>query len=233
MILGTDISHWQDSPETPKEIDFNKMKSAGAQFVFFKASQAKWTDKVFASSWANAKGIMPRGAYHYLDWSSPGVEQAKYFCDVIANDPPEIPPVVDFEERKNVPANANGQLWNFVTYVEGVTRRIPMIYTSPAYWKEFGSPNSGWRKYPLWIANYYANLPAIPKPWNSWVFWQFTPKGMGSIFGVESIGIDLDYFNGTYDQLLAFCNIKKPEPTSDEKLQILWREAASHGWHLE
>ncbi len=38
----------------------------------------------------------------------------------------------------------------------------------------------------------------IPKPWpkDEWLFWQFTDNGDGSLYGVESKNIDLNYFNG-------------------------------------
>lgn len=236
MILGTDISHWEDDPTTPKEINFNMMKEAGAWFTIFKATQAKYTDRVFQISWPDAKGILPRGAYCYLDYSIPGLEQAKYFVDTVygKGDDPEIPPIVDFECRVNVPPNANAHLWNWLTYVESQVKRIPIIYTGPYYWKEFGSKNQGWSKYPLWIANYKVPNPYVPAPWSIWTFWQFTDRGPGGVYGAEAKGIDLDYFNGSYEDLLNMCHIQQPpsEPTHDEKVEILWRDAGDAGWDM-
>jgi len=134
MILGTDISHWEDNPNTPQEINFIKMRDAGAKFCIFKASQAWYSDLVFRISWPDCKGILPRGAYHYLDWTKTGLSQAEFFCDTIKADPPDLPPIVDFECRYKVPANANGDLWKFQTYGEAHTGRVPMIYTGPDYW---------------------------------------------------------------------------------------------------
>jgi GH25 family lysozyme M1 (1,4-beta-N-acetylmuramidase) len=234
MILGTDISHWEDNPLTPQKINFVKMKAAGAWFCIFKATQALYTDSVFKSSWADCKGLMPRGAYHYLDWTKPGLEQAKYFCNAIAADPPELPPVVDYECRTNIPPDANGQLWNFVSYVEAVTKRAPIIYTGPDYWKNYGSGNVGWKKFPLWIANYQVTKPYVPAPWTDWTFWQFTDRGQGNIYGAEALGIDLNYYNGTIEQLQALCNISTPPPvlTLEQRVTALEVAARKAGWIL-
>lgn len=35
-VLGCDVSHWQG------EVDWTRMKPAGAQFVFVKVSQGSW-----------------------------------------------------------------------------------------------------------------------------------------------------------------------------------------------
>jgi lysozyme len=233
MILGTDISHWQDDDTTVREINFQMMKAAGAEFTIIKVSQGLWTDHVFKNSWGDAKGVLPRGGYHWLSWNKTGLEQAKYYCDAIAYDLPEITPVVDFEDRVGVPYNANGHLWNWLDYVEDQLNKIPMIYTGPAFWKEFGSTDEAWAKYPLWIANYYVEKPTIPAPWTTWTLWQYTPKGNGTKYGVESLQIDLDYFNGTKEDFIKFCGNQPPsEPTHDEKVEILWRDADDAGWNM-
>jgi lysozyme len=235
MILGTDISHWEDNPNTPQEINFEVMKSAGAQFCIFKATQAKWTDRVFQISWADCRGVLPRGAYCYLDWSIPAIEQAIYFCNAIKNDPPELPPIVDFECRKNNPAGTTGQLWNWLTYVEEHTGKVPMIYTAPYYWYEFGSTNIAWKKYPLWIANYGVVKPLIPLPWTDYTFWQYTDKGDGKKYGCEALGVDLNWFNGGKEQLDALCGITTPPtvpPTLQQKVEALYEQGKLHGWTL-
>ena len=70
-VLGLDISKWDGA------WDARKSKSAGAQFVYIKASQAVFADPLFAGNWQKAKeaGIL-RGAYHFLDYTRPAVDQA-------------------------------------------------------------------------------------------------------------------------------------------------------------
>ena len=81
------------------------------------------------------------------------------------------------------------------------------------------------RKYPLWIANYswwannVAKQPAIyPKMkfedrvWDEWTMWEFSADGnsRGNEFGVQAGNIDLNYFQGTYEDLLAWLD-KEPQ----------------------
>lgn len=235
MKLGTDVSHWQDDSTTVREIDFVKMRSAGAEFTIIKATHGLSTDHVFKNSWGDAKRILPRGAYHWLNWNKPGLEQAKYYCDTIAYDLPEIPPAVDYEDRIGIPPNAIGHLWSWVDYVESQLNRVPIIYTAPYFWMEYGSTDKAWARYLLWIANYYVLKPMIPKPWSVETLWQKTPKGDGAKYGVESLQIDLDEFNGTDAEFATFCGGDLP-PAPADRLSILWREANDHpptGWNLE
>lgn len=236
MIIGSDISHWEDSPLTPQEINFNVMKAAGAKFCIFKATQALFTDRVFQISWSDCKGILPRGAYCYLDWTKTGLEQAKYFVDTVygKGDDPELPPIADFESRINIPSGGvSGHLWNFVDYVEKQTGKIPIIYTSPDYWKNFGSPHIAWKKYPLWIANYYVVKPSIPLPWTDFLFWQYTDRGDGLKYGCEAKEVDLNWFNGTEQDLSVLCgNGTPPALTIEQKVEALYEQGKQHGWTL-
>jgi hypothetical protein len=60
------------------------------------------------------------------------------------------------------------------------------------------------------VANYGVTKPAVPKSWKTWSFWQYSEAG--KITGIPYDGVDLDYFNGTYEDLLKFCNISAPPP---------------------
>jgi hypothetical protein len=43
-----------------------------------------------------------------------------------------------------------------------------------------------------------------PKPWKDWMIWQYTDRGDGSYYGCESKQVDLNWFNGTLDDLNKF-----------------------------
>jgi lysozyme len=223
MILGCDVSHWEDSATTPQKIDFVKMKNQGAEFVYFKASQGKnYTDNVFLSSWKDAKAAgLIRGAYHYLDWTAPALSQADHFCDVIQSDPGELPPICDYEQYPVV-AGCSAWLQAFFDEVEKRTGKISGIYSSPSYWNSYGGKDPKWLKYPLWLAN-YAIKPTIPLPWKSYMFWQYTKNGDGLKFGCESLSIDLNWFNGTIDDLtkLAGGAVYKICPTCNGTGRVL------------
>jgi hypothetical protein len=53
---------------------------------------------------------------------------------------------------------------------------------------------------PLWIAQYTTLCPDLTSPWNTWAFWQYSESG--SVPGISG-GIDVDRFNGTFDELRA------------------------------
>lgn len=223
-VLGIDVSKYQDNNATPQRVNWTKAKAAGAKFAFIKLGQGTWVDEDFQYNWRESKlaGIM-RGAYWYLDNNYGISGQARLFMNTLlgTNDMGELPPVADFEMRTNVPAppQARQRLRTFLSYVEQVDHRIPILYVAPAYWSEQGSNEISWRRYPLWIANYGVTSPAIPAPWNTWTFWQYTATGPGLEFGMESLGLDMDL----YHQGQGFDSIIIPQELTDkQKLDKLW-----------
>lgn len=198
-IEGKDISIWQDDNSTPQMFNFDTAVQKGVRFFGIKVSQANWLDQDFVMNWANCKlRKFKRMGYHFLSWDIPIVDQANVFISALRNDPGEIYPVVDFEMRTGAPSAtvASEKLWEFISRVESGLARQMMIYTSPSYWREFGSTNIKFNK-PLWIANYNVSYPTIPEPFSSWLFWQYgLGKGTGLSFGAESLDLDQDVFNG-------------------------------------
>jgi lysozyme len=209
-VLGIDLSKWDGV------WDADKAKAAGAAFAFMKASQATFTDPLFTTHWSKAKtaGLL-RGAYHYLDYTKPARDQANYFAALLKANPGELPPVVDYEQRRtdNNPVVARTFLRDFLVQMSsyGYT---PMLYTSPGFWIEYGEKNEPfWTKFPLWIAQYTtAAAPTVPLPWTRWTFWQYTSKGNGPAYGTESLSLDLNRFNGTLNELLLFAGLSASNP---------------------
>ena len=210
-VLGCDTSFWNG------KMAYGKMKSAGAEFVYVKASQMT-IDTQFKNYWPAAKdaGLL-RGAYHYLDWRMSEMVQAKMFCDLLKDDPGELPPVCDFESQYMAPepAVANGKLWNFLQEVEQRLGRVPMIYTGYYYWLQYSTPNIGWAKYPLWLAWYAPeNWVKVPPPWAKWTFWQYTGNGNGPQYGSQGLSMDMNWFNGDIAALRAFANSQIVPPVT-------------------
>jgi lysozyme len=63
-VQGIDVSNWQG------DIDWNKVRAAGTQFAFIKATEGgDYLDPKFAQNWQAAKSVgIPRGAYHMVYW---------------------------------------------------------------------------------------------------------------------------------------------------------------------
>jgi lysozyme len=207
--LGTDISFWNG------KMDFAKMVAAGASFVYVKASEL-YADSKFSTYWPAAKAAgLIRGAYHYLNFYGSELDQAKLFCALLANDVGELPPVLDLEDNPSLHGLTadivRGKVWNFLTAVEKATGKVPMLYCGYYYWKQWGDTNAGWTKYLFWLAWYASeSYIKVPAPWTKWTFWQYTGNGPGPQYGSQGLSMDMDYFNGTVDELRAFADGATP-----------------------
>lgn len=221
-IIGTDVSFYQDAPTTPGQIDFNKMKSSGASFTIIRAGQNTWVDSDLAYNMREAKlAGLPRGTYWYYDSRTDPKTQARLYISALNGDLGELPLWADLEERYGGPY---GGWKHWYTFLEELKLLAPGkeigIYTAPYYWMEF-APNATlntasfqyFKQYPLWIANYTtAAQPMMVKPWDNWTFWQYTEKGDGLAMGVESLNIDMNYFNGDMSAFNTRFGLTASEP---------------------
>ena len=205
-IIGPDVSFYQDDPETPQGIDFRKMRTA-AEFVIIRAGQNTWVDSDFKVNWREAKlAGLPRGSYWFYDSRTNPKRQAELWVQQCDGDFGELPLFADLEENYHGQFSGWKHWYDFLERLKEMTHGKEIaIYTAYYYWRD-NAPNPDtqadsleyFHQYPLWIANYGATVPLIPKPWSKeeWLFWQYTDHGDGNLFGVESSGIDLNYFNG-------------------------------------
>jgi lysozyme len=210
--LGTDVSFYQDDPNTPAiNVNFDVMHLAGAAFVIIRAGQWSWVDRDFAKNWKNAKGVLPRGSYWFYDSRGEPKAQAQLWISTFGGDFGELPLFADFEDKYG---GSWGRWQDWYTFLEEVRRLAPNkeigIYTAYYYFRsktiDAGITTAQldyFKQYPLWVANYGVTTPLIPKPWTAWTFWQFTDKGDGTKYGAESLNIDLNYYNGTEAEFRA------------------------------
>jgi len=221
-LIGPDVSFYQDDPETPQGIDFAKMR-ASAGYVIIRAGQNRWPDPDFKANWREAKNAgLPRGSYWFYDSRADPIEQAKLWASLFEGDFGELPLFADFEENYKGPY-AGWRKW--YDFLENIKLLAPAkeiaIYTAYYYWRD-NAPSAitqassleYFHQYPLWIANYGATEPSVPKPWarSEWLFWQFSEVGDGKLYGVETNGIDLNYFNGDIDAFRTRFNIPGTPP---------------------
>lgn len=225
-IIGPDVSFYQDDPATPIGIDFKKMREL-AKYVIIRAGQNSWQDKCFNKNWSKAKlANLPRGSYWFYDSRVSPKKQAELWMEILGADRGELPLFADFEDEYRGPYGKWNDFYDFLeTLNELAPEKEKAIYTAYYYWVErtisVGIPIQSlnyFKQYPLWIANYGVSKPLVPKPWDDWTFWQFTAKGDGLLYGVESKNIDLNYFNGDENKFrkrfnldeMSSSDIKKP-----------------------
>ena len=204
--IGPDVSFYQDEDTTPEGIDFFKMRER-SDFVIIRAGQNKWIDPDFRTNWKAAKKAgLPRGSYWFYDSRVEPQRQAELWRDALEGDLGELPLCADFEESYGGPYEGWRKWYAFLEYLKDLMPGKEIIlYTGYYYWLE-NAPNADtqassleyFHQYPLWIARYNATEPLVPAPWkkDEWMLWQYTETGDGKAFGVESKGIDLNYFNG-------------------------------------
>src|SRR5262245_49797633 len=91
VTRGVDVSHYDGT------IDWAKVKAAGIDFAFMKATEnLNFVDPTFATNWTNAgtAGVI-RGAYHFFRASVDGAKQAEFFVQTTGlPEPGDLPPVI-------------------------------------------------------------------------------------------------------------------------------------------
>jgi lysozyme len=158
-VPGLDVSKFQPN------IDWAKVKAAGMQFMFARASYGTGaaTETTFKAHWQGAKAAgLIRGAYHFFVPADDAGAQAKLFLSEMrsALAPGEttyLPAVIDVEMQPGSVSIAN--------YIAGVKAwiaavepdplfkgRKTIIYTTASFWATLGNP-AGFGDHPLWVAD--------------------------------------------------------------------------------
>jgi lysozyme len=220
QTFGLDISHYSAA------LPFGELWKKNIWYVYIKATQGTgYKDPKFKENW-KAVGNLPasqriaRGAYHFLSATKDPKLQAEKFVAYVnlqgGFNSDDLPPVMDLEWDK---ASSTGRdRWakktsseiiaaalTFLERVEELTGRIPMIYTSTAWWRERGISESKigkFARYKLWIADYSGatRLSENPRAPGNVVpqLWQFTDRS--TVSGVSSGSFDANAFKGTLEE---------------------------------
>lgn len=128
--------------------------------------------------------------------------------------------------------------------LRAAVKKPVVIYTRASFVHMYAEPMQDWLGgWPLWLAHYpyprgRVNLtwetferdhrpkiegPNLPPGASSWHFWQFS--GDRFVLPGANTPLDLNFFNGSEDQLRAWCNaesVPAVEVTDEEKLRRLW-----------
>jgi lysozyme len=202
---GIDVSRWQ------AEIDWPRVAAGGYRFAIIRASVGNYyTDPRFYENWRGASdaGLLV-SAYHVVKPNQSAESQIARLFEVLEGRTPDLPLVMDVEvadgQTKETITNLIRECGQRIQQQEG---RRPIIYTGKWFWEPNVFHSSEWAQYDLWIAHYGVQTPTLPAEWNVWRFWQYSESG--SVDGVSSRHTDLDWFNGSYEELVTYAGKTTP-----------------------
>ncbi len=216
-VLGIDVSRYQHNPS----IDWGAVDRDGVGFAFIKATEGVGYTNAYYSADAKASAAagIYRGAYHFArpdTRTGDAAAEARYFAGVVGSQrvAGTLPPVLDLEASGGLSVSAlTAWTTTWLTTVEQLTGRTPIIYVSPSFWEHYLGNSRAFARYPLWIAHYGVSAPRVPGGWPTWTFWQGTSTGRVS--GIVG-NVDLNAFQGTNTQLRALALVAPtpaPAPT--------------------
>lgn len=239
-----DISHWQG------EIDWNVFMQSDAEGCIIRAGSCNaitgipYTDYRYEQNMTAVDSFTEIiGTYWYWRPSHDPIEQADYYADLLKFKPWNLAPVADVEVQENVNIlTLQARLKKFVDRLEYRTGRKPMIYTRTTFWNPYVGNPSWASNYDLWIARYNSAITGPwddgwgkPYSWNDWIFWQYSADGnnMGHIYGIGSDDVDIDYFNGTVDELREYAGLGELEPQPPQQDTVCINKEVANDMYLE
>lgn len=191
-ILGIDVSYWQD------DIDFEKVKAAGVNFVMIRVGYQKGfkgeyaEDKKFKEyiEGFNKVGI-PVGIYFfsYAHSKSEALREAKWTVNKIKKYKVDFPVVFDWENW-NMYNEFNLSFYHLTeianTYMNYIEKAgyTPMLYSSKNYLENIWMN----KDYDTWLAHYTANTDYK----GDFRMWQISEKGI--VDGIDNNNVDIDIY---------------------------------------
>lgn len=89
----------------------------------------------------------------------------------------------------------------FSTQADAKTGRLPIIFTSPAWWAGCTGNSRAFSANPLAVSSDGTSVPVLPSGWTTWTFWESASST--TVPGVQG-SVGLSYFNGDAAQLAKF-----------------------------
>jgi GH25 family lysozyme M1 (1,4-beta-N-acetylmuramidase) len=203
-VEGIDVSVYQGT------IDWNAVKGSGKTFAIARVSDGlNHFDTQFDRNWTQIKAVaLVRGAYQYFEPGQDPVAQANMVLQHVgALGAGDLSPVIDVETMGGQTAAAVVAAVNqWISTVHAGSGRRPIVYSSPSFWNGLGNPTVA---ADLWIANWGVSCPGVPTAWSNFKLWQYSATG--AVPGISG-AVDLDRFNGTQADLLAYAGGSGPPP---------------------
>lgn len=206
-IHGIDVSKFQG------DIDWNAVASSGVKFAYIKATEGgDHLDERFQANWDGAKAAgVHRGAYHFVYWCRPPMEEMANFEATAPVDPDALPPVLDVEatptsrtcKKRLTQAGAIADMRVMLEEMERHYGKRPIIYSTVDFYQAILS-DGAFSDYPIWVRSTKYH-PSVKYPGRPWAFWQYQSDAY--VNGIRP-KVDRNAFFGTKAQWEAF--LKQP-----------------------
>ena len=190
------------------DIDWNAVANSGVKFAWIKATEGGDRDARFQANWEGAKAAgIPHGAYHFVYWCRPPLEEIQIFEQIAPVEDDALPPVLDVEATPTSPTchrrlTQDGAIADMQVMLREMERHYgkrPIIYTTVDFYQAILS-DGALMDYPIWVRS-TKHHPAVKYGSRAWHFWQYQSDGR-----VPGIGgnVDKDAFYGSKEQWDAF-----------------------------
>lgn len=196
-MIGIDVSKWQG------EIDFEKVKNAGVEFVILRMGVMKnkdtpiVIDNTFKNNYQKAKQVgLKVGIYVYSESNTiqSAVENAEFIIETLNGDKLDFPVCFDWECWANF-NELEINLYKLNEMYDAFSNRLKdagystMLYASENYL------NNTWlslEDYTIWVAKYSTKTPSVDG--SDYILWQNSDKGR--VDGInEPVDLDIYYKN--------------------------------------
>ncbi len=194
-------------------------------FVIQRVSYGGKKDELLDLLYPQALKIPIRGAYHYFSTGVKWQDQANNFLSCVAGKDYHFY-MLDYETAfNNLNATSFAELFEIVKYVKNTTGKKVLVYFNKSVYQTYMKPynadaiiNSNdvalaWYPYTAFLN--LAKPPSLPAGVTNWKVWQYGAADVAGVAGyTEGIaygswrhGIDLNIFNGSIDDMRAWCGI--------------------------
>ncbi|KAK8835314.1 hypothetical protein M9Y10_013519 [Tritrichomonas musculus] len=196
---GIDASKWQG------EIDFQKVKNNGVEFVIIREGYGKKSptqiDKKFKVNYEMAKSVgLPVGVYHYsyADSVSDAKLEAQFCLENIQGMKLEYPVVIDIEDKEILKLNNRQRTDNLKAFCEEMENAgyYAMVYCNLYWWNNYLYKEELENKYDLWLAQWQVENPSV-----TCGIWQYSETG--KIDGING-NVDLNIAYKDYPSIMKY-----------------------------
>jgi len=153
-IHGIDVSKFQG------DIDWSAVAGSGVKFAWIKATEGgDNADARFQANWTGAKAAgVPHGAYHFVYWCRPPMEEMANFEQNAPVEVDALPPVLDVEatptsktcHRHLTQEGAIAEMKVMLDEMERHYGKRPIIYTTVDFYQAILADGS-LSEYPIWV----------------------------------------------------------------------------------